>query len=334
MSTDQQKLIFALNNDGEIVSIDDVESGLSCNCICPACGEPLVAKKGKDMMHHFAHYSGHSCEYGYESSLHLAAKDILSKVDKIVVPDLYLEIPKSDKPRQLIFKSKVIKIDKVEMEKQEGSIVPDIVVYSGKNKLFIEIFVSHKVNDEKLVKIKEENISTIEIDLSKRENDIDYKELSEILLIKTEEKKWVYSVLSEKVLKRFNDASKSLKLRGDNDEYYINACPLKDNRLFNKGGLVPLFNCRNCDYCLSFDIPKEQLLCLGEERISEIEDFKLSKEERIKKSEEVRRNRIKESVRFGHCPDCGGYLTKKRGKYGLFWACSNFPDCGFTKKSY
>ena len=109
MSTNQQKLIFALNNDEEIVSIDNVESGLSCNCMCPACGEPLVAKKGKDMMHHFAHYSGYSCEYGHETSLHLAAKDILSKADKMIVPDLYLKIPESDKPHQLIFKSKEIK---------------------------------------------------------------------------------------------------------------------------------------------------------------------------------------------------------------------------------
>ena len=76
MAKKQLKMIYALK-DGEIVSIDDVEKGLKCNCVCPACGEPLVAKKGEHMMKHFAHHSGHSCEYGYETSLHLAAKDIL-----------------------------------------------------------------------------------------------------------------------------------------------------------------------------------------------------------------------------------------------------------------
>lgn len=333
MLTNQQKLIFALNNDEEIVSIDNVESGLSCNCICPACGEPLVAKKGKNMMHHFAHYSGHSCEYGHETSLHLTAKDILSKADKMIVPDLYLKIPESDKPPQLIFKSKEIKVDKVELEKKEGSIVPDIVVYSGKNKLFIEIFVTHKIDGEKLIRIKEENVSTIEIDLSKLDKDVDYETLKEILIKSNKEKKWAYSVLAENHLENFVNASKSLELRGGNDEYYVNNCPLKGNRLFNKGSLVSLYDCRECDYCLSFDISKMQLLCVGDERVSTIEDFKLTKEERIKKSEEIRRKYIKESVMYGHCPNCGSHLIKIRGKNGLFWACPAYPDCRFTQKA-
>ena len=46
----QTKLIYALK-DGEITSIADVESGLKCGCVCPACGEPLVAKKGSKVMH-------------------------------------------------------------------------------------------------------------------------------------------------------------------------------------------------------------------------------------------------------------------------------------------
>ena len=44
MSVKQLKITYALK-DGEIVSIEDVKSGLNCSCICPACGDPLVAKK-------------------------------------------------------------------------------------------------------------------------------------------------------------------------------------------------------------------------------------------------------------------------------------------------
>lgn len=72
---------YALRNNS-IVSISDVESGLKCGCVCPACGERLIAKKGKIMMHHFAYYSGENGAYGYESSLHLAAKDIITKAPK------------------------------------------------------------------------------------------------------------------------------------------------------------------------------------------------------------------------------------------------------------
>ena len=31
------------------------------------------------------------------------------------------------------------------------------------------------------------------------------------------------------------------------------------------------------------------------------------------------------------CPKCGGELLLKEGRYGKFWACSNFPKCKFTK---
>ena len=67
--TKRNQLIDALK-DGVTTSIEQIESGLKCGCICPSCGEPLAAKKGAKRMHHFSHYSGHNCEYGYETSLH------------------------------------------------------------------------------------------------------------------------------------------------------------------------------------------------------------------------------------------------------------------------
>lgn len=32
------------------------------------------------------------------------------------------------------------------------------------------------------------------------------------------------------------------------------------------------------------------------------------------------------------CPYCGaGFIEKRDGKFGEFWACDNFPRCGFTQ---
>ena len=30
------------------------------------------------------------------------------------------------------------------------------------------------------------------------------------------------------------------------------------------------------------------------------------------------------------CPKCGGNLKKKKGKYGYFIGCSNYPNCKYT----
>lgn len=35
----------------------------------------------------------------------------------------------------------------------------------------------------------------------------------------------------------------------------------------------------------------------------------------------------------GKCPKCGGNLVKRKGKYGSFLGCSNYPKCKFTHNS-
>ena len=32
------------------------------------------------------------------------------------------------------------------------------------------------------------------------------------------------------------------------------------------------------------------------------------------------------------CPKCGGKLVVRKGKFGRFYGCSNYPDCDYTEK--
>lgn len=34
---------------------------------------------------------------------------------------------------------------------------------------------------------------------------------------------------------------------------------------------------------------------------------------------------------YGDCPECGGQLQEKSGKYGRFLGCSNYPECRHTE---
>jgi hypothetical protein len=38
----------------------------------------------------------------------------------------------------------------------------------------------------------------------------------------------------------------------------------------------------------------------------------------------------KNKVALGICPQCGGNLVMRTGKYGTFYGCSNYPKCKFT----
>ena len=43
-----------------------------------------------------------------------------------------------------------------------------------------------------------------------------------------------------------------------------------------------------------------------------------------------RQYRAKSLIRQGVCPQCGGQLVLRNGRYGSFYGCSNFPKCKFT----
>ncbi len=71
------RLTYALNQTGQLVSVDNVPVGNNCGCFCPACKEPLIAKnQGAKRKHHFAHRSGTECEYAVESKLQSLQKII------------------------------------------------------------------------------------------------------------------------------------------------------------------------------------------------------------------------------------------------------------------
>jgi ssDNA-binding Zn-finger/Zn-ribbon topoisomerase 1 len=33
------------------------------------------------------------------------------------------------------------------------------------------------------------------------------------------------------------------------------------------------------------------------------------------------------------CPDCGGEMISRTGKFGVFWGCKDFPKCKGTRDS-
>ena len=280
------KLIYALK-DGNIVSIDDIdkvhERGKKCGCVCPACGNKLWARIGDQRMPHFAHEPHTHCEYGYESSLHLAAKDILSRSEKMVVPPVYVEFPQSGKPKELLYPEKKIDIDCVKLENRFDDIIPDIVVYSGEQIYFIEIYVTHRIDDEKLKKLKEQNISTIEIDLSKEKRDISVEELSDILLKASDRKSWKYNAESDKSYQRYVNASDKMPLTLRGLALHVDGCPIGIRNWKGKNYANFIDDCTGCGYCISY-AQEGYILCSGRERIATKKDFLISKEERISNS--------------------------------------------------
>lgn len=328
MAQKQLNMTTALK-DGQIVNIDDVETGLKCGCICPACGEALVAKKGAKMKHHFAHHSGSSCEYGYESSLHLAAKDILSKAKKILLPAVFVSFTDSYKTDELAYDAVEIEIEKVVLEKRFGDVIPDVVVYAGGKQLFIEIYVTHPIDDQKLKKLCQADISTIEIDLSKKKSITSTEELQTILLSNSAEKKWKYNSLANKLLQRFYQVADTMKCVEHGLAMHIMDCPIQSRIWKGRPYANFIDDCLYCKYCISHS-SGDGILCSGRLRISTVKDFKIPTEQRIKNSNNELDDMRETAFAGRTCPYCGGGLVERNGVHGMFWGCKNYPSCRFT----
>lgn len=328
MAQKQLNLTVALKN-GVVVSINDVESGLKCGCICPACGEPLVAKKGSKMTHHFAHHAGHNCEYGYESSLHLAAKDILSKTRKFILPPVYVVFPNSYKKDELVCEAKEIEVEKVELEKRFGGVIPDVVVYAGGKQFFVEIYVTHRIDEEKLKKLQQADISTIEIDLSQKDSITSVEELTELLLLNSDKKKWKYNSLATKYLEYFYRSADKLKIVSRGCTMQVDYCPIQSRMWKGKPYANYIDDCIYCDYCIS-SVHEGELLCSGRRRIATIKDLKTPEEKRIRDSDTELAEQREMAFITGTCPFCGSGIVERNGTYGKFWGCKAYPHCRFT----
>ncbi len=79
--------LFAVHSSNRFVHVTEVERGLTCDCRCAVCGEPVIALQGDVREHHFAHNSNtQPCASSYESDLHRFAKRVIIEAHGLVVP--------------------------------------------------------------------------------------------------------------------------------------------------------------------------------------------------------------------------------------------------------
>ena len=147
--------------DGKLAHIDDVANGLSCGCICPSCGGILEAHQGQKIQSHFKHYSVADCKHGSESALHIMAKNIIADTKTVYVPNAPLNI------YDLKPKGKCYRFDNAYIEKAiSPDIRCDVLLENGNISLNVEFKVTHEVDPLKKLRLYNENLRTIEIDLS------------------------------------------------------------------------------------------------------------------------------------------------------------------------
>lgn len=160
----EAKLTYGLYpSTKRLIHIEDAENGLACGCVCPECGDKLEAvNNGLKRAHHFRHSNGADCPNARMTALHMLAQQVLMEEKCVKLP--------AYKAQYYQHKAEKKYFDTVELETRFQTsnylLRPDCIGHNEESSIWVEIFVTHLVNEEKRKVIKENDITCIEFDFS------------------------------------------------------------------------------------------------------------------------------------------------------------------------
>lgn len=192
--SDRVSLVYAKTADGEIVHVDDRRPWALGELRCAACPGVVTPVRGDDRAHHFRHLThGEGCG-GVETNAHIWAKLVLEETKAIRIPAV---VDTVNGRRRVLFEEHLFKFDTVEVEPWENGRRPDLKVSAvnaeGKSRiLWIEVKVTHGCDTAKKQHMIDNDISALEIDLSKFRNEEDERKVRRAFL-KTAERDWLHN---------------------------------------------------------------------------------------------------------------------------------------------
>jgi hypothetical protein len=156
----------------ELIDVADVPSGKDCQCYCPSCKIPLIAKKGEIKEWHFAHDNKfidkeqiEPCDFSWAVAVKMMLKQILIEGIEILLPDYHMELPsigyKSTSKQVLITKSSIAEYHNPTLKKYGC----DIILEVEGNKLGL-IFSLNKGNTKDELTIDHHLVGLIGIDIN------------------------------------------------------------------------------------------------------------------------------------------------------------------------
>lgn len=163
---------FAIRRlDRRLVSPEEIPRGLACDCDCPGCSFPLVAKQGTEKVWHFAHHRHPMCSDGYAKSIEALGKQLIMERLSLRLPALAAQVSVKDTygttliERVPLYESKLIKLDECSQITLAGEVAPDLVGELSGHKIVIVISVIHRLREEKQRRLIATGLPALEIDL-------------------------------------------------------------------------------------------------------------------------------------------------------------------------
>ena len=263
---------------GNVVHVSDVPGLVSKDdVICAECGERLVKCSGAKKSAYFRHLANsvnRNCKGGTgETIIHEMAKQVIT--NKFEIPKDFVSFPRNN---EVIYSNDIFKlfgfnkhIEHTIKITDKTFIRPDIYLENDNLDVYIEIFVTNRVSEDKkskyyryLLNRKDEKPwVVVEIDLSdlqKRINTVTPAELTELVVEDSTCKRVIASEFKWKIDKLLKDSY--YETSGD-----IAVCPA-DNLYVN---MCSIESCKTCPYIIGVD-SNGVMRCMGRSCYSTAKD--------------------------------------------------------------
>lgn len=135
--TDQNLIPFGVEKDtGEVLDVGEAKQGRACNCLCPACQTPLIARHGDSNAWHFAHESRGTYEQTRDAcglslfvSLKLMARQLLKAANAMQLPSFTVSRDvRGTRLADTVTPAKRIGFDQIEIEQHLHGIAVDALI--------------------------------------------------------------------------------------------------------------------------------------------------------------------------------------------------------------
>lgn len=288
-----QRILFAKLNSGEEVSVYDVSSGLSCNCVCLHCGKPLIANRYKYGWYFSHQVRNTKCTINDNISITKLLEQAFRGISEITLPDVGYTI---DDDFVKVSDKEKFKISKVVSDNNAS-----ITLYGVSNdKVILTLTNSFEgKTDDKVIKISFDNYI--------------FKDCTDLKTLINRIKDKVLSFENNYVWLSHPELNYKLDLLKRSE--YICSSSLGLSKLYcpQKDALVNVNDCKKCNFKLH--LSKNRLTCRGN----------LTKEQLIELSPNI--VFPPEEVNYiGKCSICGSNATAYKelsDEYRLYRMCCN-----------
>lgn len=281
------KLTYALTEDGQTVHISEVARGLACGCVCPACGDKLIARKGDETEHHFAHSGGDDCRYGFTSSLYAAFHRFLSRQGWIMLPPYTRNrsITEGGRGDHVITKRAKVRIDSMELTRKASAGITGIAIYCKSRPMILRIKTDYTAgsNAKKTAQLKAAGLPAAEIDLS-REDFIDDEAISVLMTTAPRQFYWLYNARAEETWEKLLSKCEKLRVEGQDNAIFTYGCTIPSMREESIYCYIKT-SCSRCPFFFGlYGYEEDRYVCCSRRQlITEVADLELTLEERKKK---------------------------------------------------